>query len=1065
MRCKQNIIFSSRKLLKIITLQLFFSGCLLFSSFAKEVIINTKNTLTIEGFYVKNKITNQKLPITITGYVYDSEGLPLPGVSILEKGNSNATSTNMDGFFTLKVKDENAIIIVSSIGFITREVKVGELKSLKIVLQTSENSLQDVVVIGYGTTKKITNTGAISSIGTKELIQSPVSNISNSLVGRVPGLFASQAGGEPGNDQSKLRVRGVGTFTGNTDPLVLVDGVENANFNNIDPNEIESLTVLKDASSTAVYGIRGANGVIIITTKQGKLGKPKISYSYNLASNSFTDIRENLNSADYARGFNIARSLDNFVSGANLGPVYSASDIAKFESGEDPIFFPNTNWYDVMLEKTSGQSQHNVNISGGQAKVNYFISAGLFNQEGLFRDFTFITKDINPNTTYKRHNFRSNFIFDVTDKLKFTLNVASQTENRKGGVTNGGTSRVIGDIGRAAPTTGPGFVGDRIVTPVLGDNNPVVSLLGTSGFGGIQRDYRNNLSGLLRFDYKLDAVTKGLGLYGQLSYQTFNSQNIRNQRRQLVYQALPSPTGPVFIPDGIESSFSFSQTGTNTRSAFGQFGVNYNRSFGNHNVTGLVLYDQQKIFDPELAFQIPRGVQSIASRVTYNFKEKYLAEFNGAYNGTENFAIGKRFGFFPSGSIGWVPSEESFFPKNDVISFLKFRATYGIVGNDNVGGNRFLYNPTSYTYSGNTYFFGNVLTGFNPVTGIREGRAGNQNLIWEEKKAANLGIEAYLFKEKINLTVDLFRENRNNILASPNSIPTAVGFLQPLSNLGSMLNEGLEVQLGYTDKAGEFNYRVSGNFSFARNKILFQDEVSRTFSYQNRTNQRFGQYYGLLSDGLFNTWEEVNADSRPVYEGNNRIQPGDIRFRDINGDGFINADDEVPIGYSNIPEITYGISLGASFKGFDFSLLFQGAGNVSLNYTNFQRSSGYGGSPIAGSADYLIESWSPERYAAGLPISFPRYTVTGSQNYRASDFFVVDASYLRIKNAELGYTFSNKIFGKIGLKNLRIFFNANNLFTWSNVYDGIDPENLPGGVNDESYPLVRTINGGLTVNF
>ncbi|OAQ42013.1 SusC/RagA family TonB-linked outer membrane protein [Pedobacter psychrophilus] len=1015
----------------------------------------------------EKNLSNTKKAIPISGYVYDSDGLPLPGVSISEKGKTNATSTNLDGFFTLNVSDENAVILISSIGFIAKETKVGNQKSFKLTLESSINSLQDVVVIGYGTTKKITSTGAISTITTKELVQSPAANISNSLVGRLPGLFASQAGGEPGNDQSKLRIRGVGTFTGNTDPLVLVDGVENSNFNNIDPNEIESLTILKDASSTAVYGIRGANGVIIITTKQGKLGKPRISYSYNLASNSFTALRAGLNSADYARAFNIARSLDNFVSGSNLGPLYSPEDIAKFESGEDPIFFPNTNWYDVVLKKASSQSQHNVNISGGQEKVKYFISAGLFNQEGLFRDFSFITKDFDPNTTYKRYNFRSNFNFDVSKDLKITVNISSQTENRRSAFSNFTTSRIIGEIGRAAPVTGPGFVGDKIVTPVVGDNNPIAAILGDGGAGGLRRDYRNNLSGLLRFDYKLDAITKGLGTYGQLSHQTFNSQDIINQRTQLIYQAVKSPTGPVFIPNGTETSFAFRQQGTNTRSSFGQFGINYNRSFGKHNVTGLILYDQQKIFDPALAFAIPSGVQSIAGRVTYNFKQKYLAEFNGAYNGTENFIIGKRFGFFPSGSIGWVPTEEAFFPKNDIISFLKIRATYGITGNDDIGGARFLYNPTSYTFTGNNnYYFGNALTNYNGVTGIREGRTGNPSLTWEEKKSSNLGLEAYLFKEKINLTVDLFRETRNNILATPNTFPSLVGFIQPAANLGKMRNEGLEVQLGYTDKAGEFGYRVSGNLSFARNKILFQDEVARTFSYQNRTGQRFGQYYGLLTDGLFNTWDEVNADSRPVYEGNNRIQPGDIRYRDINGDGFINDDDAVPIGYSNIPEITYGISLGTTFKGFDLSILFQGVGNVSLNYTNYQRSPGFGGAPIAGTASYLIESWSPERYAAGLPISFPRWNVTGSPNYKGSDFFTVNASYLRLKNAEIGYTFSNKILGKVGMKNLRIFFNANNLITWSNVYDGIDPENLPSNnTSEEPYPLVRTINGGLTVNF
>lgn len=1125
--------------MRILTIQIFLSGCLLFSSYAKDSlaqgILDNKITLNVTNASVKNVValikqqtnvnfsysenllinnkyfsfnvkskalgdflkedlvkfevdfrvikdqivlfknnerfdsgnsSSAKADIVISGYVYDDNGLPIPGASVSVKGNNIATSTNIDGFFTLKVKDEYAVLLINSIGFTSKEVKVRNQTSIKVTLDPSISTLEDVIVVGYGTTKKITSTGAISSITTKELVQSPVSNISNSLVGRLPGLFASQAGGEPGNDQSTIRIRGVGTFTGNTDPLILVDGIEVGNYNNIDPNEIESLTVLKDASSTAVYGIRGANGVIIITTKQGKLGKPQISYSYNLASNDFISVRGSLNSADYARSWNIARSLDAYVSGSNQGPAYTDAEIAKFESGEDPIFYPNTNWYDLVLKKSSSQSQHNINISGGQKKVKYFISAGLFNQEGLFNDFTFITKDFSPNTTYKRYNTRSNFNFNVTDKFKITLNIASQTENRKGAFTNFGTSRIIGDIAKAAPVAGPGFVGDKIVVVNRGDGNPLISLLGDGGAGGLQREYNNNLNGTLRLDYDLDVITKGLGVHGQFAYQTYNNQILVDQKTLLVYQAIPTNNGALYVPNGTETNFAFSQRGTNTRKEFAQFSFDYNRTFGKHTITALALYDQQKFYDPSLLFSIPSGVQSLVGRVTYNFKNKYLAEFNGAYNGTENFAPGKRFGFFPAGSIGWVPSEESFFPKNDVISFLKFRGSYGVVGNDDIGGSRFLYNPTSYTYVNNIYYFGNVLTNFNPVTGIREGRAGNPNLTWERAKKTDIGIEAYLFKEKINLIFDVFNESRDNILATPATITTAVGFIQPASNLGKMTNRGFDGELSFSDKIGDFRYRISGNFSFARNKILYQDEVSKDFLYQNRTGQRYGQYFGRIVDGIFNTWEEVNSANRPVYQGNNKVQPGDLKYRDINGDGFIDDFDAVPIGYSNIPEKTYGFSLGGSYKGFDISVLFQGVGNVSLAYSGYQRNSGFGGSPISGTPDYLIESWSPERYAAGLPISFPRWTVTGSPNYSGSNFFTVDASYIRLKNAEVGYTLTSKLISRVGMQSFRIYVNANNLITWSTVYDGIDPETLPSTSNNtESYPLVRTINAGLNVKF
>ncbi|MDR6812170.1 TonB-linked SusC/RagA family outer membrane protein [Arcicella sp. BE140] len=1014
------------------------------------------------------------LDFTIKGKVTDFEtGEALPGVNILVKGKQSGVITDPSGNFSIVVPDKNAVLLFSYVGYLSQEIPVANRVQLNIQLRQDNKALDEVVVVGFGTQKKINATGAISSISTKELVQSPVANISNSLVGRIPGLFATQSGGEPGNDASKIRIRGVGTFSGNTDPLTLVDGIQVDNYNNIDPNEIESVTILKDASSTAVYGIRGANGVLIITTKRGKAGPPKISYTFNQGFNSFTDMRKQMNSADYATHFNEALQADAYVTGAAYVPRYTPQDLELYANGKDPVFHPSVNWADIMFKKVSLQSQQNVSISGGQNKVRYFISAGLFSQEGLFKDTKDIIDAFSPQSTYKRYNIRSNFNFDVTTRLKVTLDLSSQTEVRSG--NNGSsTERVVGDIFRASPLSTPGILDGKVVNIFTGSqNNPYASLLYPNLAGGLKRSYRNYLNGSLRMDYDLGSITQGLSTHANIALQTYNDQQIVNSKTLITYLVVPINGGPInggsynLVPSTTEAQFGFTQTGTYNRRITAEFGIDYKRSFGKQNVTGLLLYNQQKTYDPSLAFLIPKGYQSFVGRATYDYDGRYLAEVNVGYNGTENFAPGKRFGFFPAYSLGWVASQESFFPKNGFVSLLKVRGSYGVVGNDNIGGTRFLYRPTSYSSVGNTYYFGNVGTTFNGFTGIREGATGNPDVTWERAIKRNIGLEMVMLRDKIKFTADIFNEDRSDILATPQTISSIVGLSQPASNLGKMENKGFEFDITYTNKVGQVGYRVSANYSFARNKVVFRDEVPNKYAYQNRTGQRLGQNFGLIAEGLYNSWEEINNQSRPVYSySNNKVQPGDIKYKDYNEDGVIDDFDAVPIGYSNLPEKTFGASLGLNYKGFDISVLFQGVGNVSHYYTRFQRGTGYGQAPPEGSASYMNESWTQQRYDAGLPINFPRFSVNSNPNGAGSSYWLADASYVRIKNTEIGYKFSEGILRKLGISSCRIYVNANNLFTWKNMLPGIDPENTAtGDTNTEPYPLVRTINAGLNINF
>jgi TonB-linked SusC/RagA family outer membrane protein len=546
------------------------------------------------------------------------------------------------------------------------------------------------------------------------------------------------------------------------------------------------------------------------------------------------------------------------------------------------------------------------------------------------------------------------------------------------------------------------------------------------------------------------------------------------------YNAVRLPNGTInYVPQNQEQPFVFNQTIGKNRRVYAEFGFDYRRNFGgDHAVTALINYNQTKRFDPTLAFLIPNGYQGVVGRGTYGYKKRYLVEYAFGYNGTENFAPGKRFGYFPAYSLGWVASEEKFFPKNNVVTFLKIRGSSGQVGNDRIGGDRFLYRPSAFTQGNNTtpnsgtpatgfgYNFGEVGSTFVQYATAKEGKLGNALVTWERATKQNVGMEISFWKNKISVTADYFVEKRDNILANLGTAPLIVGANLPAYNLGRMKNSGFDGDITYKDQFRNVAYWVKGNFSFAHNVVEFQDEVKRTYAYQNRTGQRFNQPFGFIADGLYNTWAEVNDPTRPISAyNNNRIQPGDIRYKDINGDGKINVDDQVPIGYSNFPEKIFGLSFGASFKGFDVSVLFQGASNVSVIYN---RRHNRGWFESSGAVDYLVNSWSQERYDQGLPILFPLLSegdVTNKHNYQQSTYWVRDATYVRFKNIEIGYTLERNFLKKVGLSSIRAYASGNNLYTWSGLFPGLDPESPPGATNEEPYPLTRTLNMGLTVKF
>lgn len=1028
-------------------------------------IIITKKTIS------NNLINNVKPKVegelqqpkkkVISGLVKDTKGMLLTGATVMVKGTTIGQITDAEGRFKLSIPVESRVLVISFMGMKSQEVPIMGKLNIEVTLQNDMVVMnEEVVVVGYGTQKKTTVTGAIASIGSAKLVQSPVSNLSNALGGRVSGLLTTQSSGAPGQDQTTLRIRGVGTFSGTTDPLIMVDGIEAQSYNNIDPNEIENISVLKDASATAVYGVRGANGVLIITTKRGQVGKPQVSFTSQFAVSKFAEMRKYAGSAEYAQGYNDALQYDSYLTGVYI-PKYSASDIQHYINNDDPLFHPNSDWISKMFKPSTLQTQQNLNISGGTEKVKYFFSFGYLNQDGLFNEKTY-DPGYDAKTKYERYNFRSNFDFNITKRLTAKLNLSSQIENRQG-PTNVGL--IMSNTFAAPPTVSPGVWDGKIVNIINGAYyaNPLPGYFGL----GLMKQYGYYLNGTIRFDYDLDFIVKGLSTHASITYQNYNSVNTNFSKTLVQYNAISLPDNKYALaPTNYESPYNYGETYGKRRKQDEEFGFDFSRKFGAHNLGGLLMYNQSKTFDPTLAFVVPNGYQGVVGRATYSYSNRYLAEFNFGYNGTENFAPGKRFGFFPAYSLGWVASEESFFPKNNIVSFVKFRGSYGEVGNDKIGGDRFLYRPTTYGYSG-TYNFGEVGSTFNSYNRSNEGKIGNPYLTWERAKKLDIGADIILLKDKIRISADYFDERRDNILANRGTTPDILGAILPAYNLGKMRNGGFDGEINFNSKVGKLNYWLKGVFTFTHNVIEFQDEVKGPYAYQNRTGQRYGQAFGYVVEGIYNTWAEVNDVNRPVYSFNsNKIQPGDFKYKDVNGDGIIDGFDQVPIGYSPFPGQTFGLSFGADFKGFDFSVLFQGSGKYTHSTSKkFNRGWQEDGSAIS----YLLDrSWTWEKYQAGIATDFPHISSSASQisNYQSNTFWQENAQYVRLKNVEIGYTLKPALLKKFGIGSVRLYLNGNNLLTWSNLFPGEDPE-IPNysEQNNEPYPITQTFNCGINVKF
>lgn len=1016
-----------------------------------------------------NAVQQQKR--TITGTVEDSQGEPIIGANVKVADGKIGTITDIDGAFKLDVPPGTKLI-VSFIGYDVKAV-IAKSEKMRIVLSEDAVMLEGVEIVAYGAQKKISVTGAISSLKGDEILRTPTSSITNVLAGQMTGLTTVQYSGEPGSDAANIFVRGKATW-GNSSPLVQVDGVERS-MNDIDPNEVESITVLKDASATAVFGVRGANGVILITTKRGKEGKAKISFTTSSSILTPTKMVEQAGSYDYAMFHNQMNRND------GTAERFLPEVIQKFQDHSDPIRFPDTQWADYIMKDATLQTQHNINISGGTDRVRYFISAGAYTQGGLFNEFDL---PYNVSYQYRRFNYRTNLDIDVSKSTTLSFNIGGNINNADKPYTGQGSAGMIKNMYYATPFSSPGLVDGKLVktaTDYSGVQLPFVGGNGMAYYGAGFMQTNNNAQNIdLILNQKLDLLTKGLSLRVKGSYNSAFTVFKKGAASVATYTPVMQPDGTLaYRKYGETSEAKYELKNTEqgkARDWYMEAGLNYTRSFGNHNISGLLLYNQSKSYYPGSYSDIPTGYVGLVGRLTYDWKNRYLTEFNIGYNGSENFAPDKRFGTFPAGSIGWVVSEEDFWkPIKSIFSFFKLRATFGLVGNDKISDNRFMYladpyeinNGTATNRPGYGYIFG-INTGMTSL-GARELSKNNSDVTWEKAFKQNYGFDANFFEDRLKTTFEYYKEHRKDILLQDGTAPGLLGFTVPYANFGEVNSWGWEVSLKWNDKIGaNFRYWAGVNLSYNQNEIIERKESPQNNAYQYAKGHRIGagskylfwKYYDENTPALY---EQTFGQAFPTHSV--VLKNGDAVYVDLDGNGQINANDmSRDYGYTDDPEYMIGVNLGFSWKNLEVSTQWAGAWNVTRLISDVFRQPFYSaGSTTEGGllAYHLHNTWTEENPSQHA--EYPRATWTNAtNNYATSTLYEKDASYLRLKTLQVAYSFHFPLMQKIKLNTLQLAFSGYNLLTFTPYLWG-DPETRAS--NAPSYPLSRTYSLSLKLGF
>ncbi|HZL11297.1 MAG TPA: TonB-dependent receptor [Prolixibacteraceae bacterium] len=1042
-----------------------FKGTDVSYSIKDRQIMLINNRLNGEG-----KEMNQQQK-SVKGKVTDSSGAPLPGVTVFVKGTSIGSITDINGSYSLSNIPENATLQFSFIGMKSQEIAIAGKTEINVTLTEESFGIDEVVAIGYGTQRKATVTGSIVTTKGDDIKATPTSSITNTLVGRLPGLVSKNTSGEPGYDDANLLIRAKNTF-GDNSPLVVVDGVADraGGFARIDANDIESITVLKDASA-AIYGSRAANGVILVTTKRGKEGKTSVSYTFDYGLRTPTMFPKMTDAADYATALNeITRLIDK-----NPVPMYTDAEIQKFRDGSDPMNYPNIDPIKEAFNKYSAQKRHNVSVSGGTQTVRYFTSLGYQYEDNNYKESV---------SNYKQYNLRSNLDIQATKDLKLFVNISLRQQDRQSpGNTRGfGSGEIWRNIIQGDPRKIITYPNGLRAEVTSGGYNPLTAVDGSTGYVQNNSTYIN---GDLGFNWNFDFITKGLGLDGGLYFDKDNGFYKSFLKRYTLY-SLNNTTGNYDPHQYGPTNASLSENMNHRVGVTSNLKLRYQRTFNDvHNVSAFVAYEQyeqkynylsagrndfvstalDQVFAGDRKTMSNDGYatesarQNYFGRVDYAYAQKYLFQFNWRYDGSENFPKDNRFGFFPGASVGWIASEESFWKDNlPVVNYFKLRGSYGKMGNDKI---RYNNADQHYTYLTNyTFDWNATLGGDNPAayTGVRQVQTGNPNVTWEVATTYNLGFDAKFLNSAFNLEFDIFKQKRDHILDQSTAVVPLYAALElPAENVGSAESQGFEIALGYSKKINKIEFNVGGNFSYAKSKIVNFNEPDATPEWQKKTGKPIGADWLMYEAiGIYRTQADLD---NPKYPRLGNAELGDLIFNDVSGDGILDGNDQVRLDKTDTPEIIFGINMGAKYKQFELTMLWQGAGNVWI-YDFFE---GGGGGIGTYTQDYFDNRWTPENPTASGPRIYDRDKTSTS---KPNTFFLHDATYLRLKNLELAYNIPQQLLAKAKINNLRLFVSGYNLLTFSGLKDA-DPE---GTASDQGYfgwsnIQTKVYNFGLNLTF
>lgn len=994
----------------------------------------------------------QQSKIKINGKVMDQSNQPLPGVNIMIKGTNTGTITDIDGNYFIEVPSRDAVLTYQYIGFETTEMRVGNQININVNLKEIATDLNEVVVVGYGSQKRASVIGSIVTIEPTRLQQSTTRALSNNLAGQLAGVIAVQRSGEPGADGSDFWIRGISSFQGNTSPLVLVDGIERT-LDDLNPAEIESFSVLKDASASAVYGVRGANGVILVNTKRGEMGKPKVSVNYEQSFTAPVKLPEYIGAADYLS------LLDEIKQDAGYGALYGEELIEKYRSGVDPDLYPDVNWLDAVTRDFGINQRVNLSINGGNEFIRYALIGSYYGERGIFE--TDKSQDWDSTTRLSKFNLRSNIDVNLTKTTIARISIGGYLQEQNGMAVSSGT--VFGSAFETPPYTQP----TRYSSGEIPKDKSRTNAWSLATQHGYSTNSKSKIESLFSLEQDLKFLLPGLKAKALFSFDRYSNSGITRSKSPTYYDPASASRNEdgslnLVVSEYGQDFLSTSQTKEwGNKATYFEANLSYSNDFGKNHVDALFLYNQR---DYENGDAVPYRRMGIAGRASYMYDSRYVAEFNFGYNGSENFAKGKRFGFFPSVALGWLLSEEKFMEDyKDIFSKIKFRGSWGLVGNDQLAGRRFAYISTI-EKDDTGYHWG--ASADNWHAGYHEGEFGNVDMTWETVEKINVGFELGLWNA-LELQVDLFQEHRRDIFMQRNNIPTAAGFLKfPWDNFGKVDNKGIDMSLTFNKQINKDLFvGFRGTFTYAENKIIEQDEAPGIIgTNRSSTGLPVGQLFGLVAERLF-TEEDFEDVERGVLKPgipnqtfSSTVRPGDIKYLDIDGDGEVTDKDVKPIGGTYDPQIVYGFGANAAYKGFDLNVFFQGNGKTYrfIGGQNFLPGSGLGNILTNYNDRWTVDNPSQD-------VFYPRLSDgPNNNNSQNSTWWLRNMSLLRMKDVELGYTLPKRLITNIGLSSLRVYLKGTNLLTFSG-FKLWDPE--VDTSNGAAYPIMKSFAFGLDINF